>query len=189
LQKTDRDDEELFLHLAQEEEAAAVEPPLDMGAEDWLTLLLFWGLAALVFAQFFSRYVLNNSISWTEEVAGYSLMALTFLGSSMAARRGTHITVEFLPNIVPQGARRWMHLATGLLSAGFFAVSAFLCWQVAQAMQYQPMIAIDQPLSLVYYGILFGLVLTTLRAVTHAVQRFRAGEPDQPTDPSFGVHV
>ena len=189
MQHPPADDEELFLALTKEEEAAAVDPPADMAPEDWLTLLLFWGLAGLVFAQFFSRYVLNNSISWTEEVAGYSLMALTFLGSAMAARRGTHITVEFLPNMLPPPARRWMHLATGLAAAGFYGASVWLCWQVAQAMQYQPMIAIDRPLSWVYYAILVGLVLTTGRAVQAAVRRFREGEPEQPPDPSVGVHV
>ncbi|MBR0661319.1 TRAP transporter small permease [Neoroseomonas oryzicola] len=181
------DDEELFVELTRDE-AEAPEPPVDMAPEDWLSFLLFWALAGIVFLQFFSRYILNDSIAWTEEIARYVLMALTFTGSAMAARRGTHIAVEFLPNALPPGPRRWMHLLAAALTIAFYAVSVWLCWQVAEAMRFQPMVVIDWPLSYVYWAILFGLVLTTLRAVQAAWRRFRAGEPAE-ADPTAGVHI
>ena len=34
--------------------------------EDWLAFVLFWAVAAIVLAQFFTRYVLNNSLSLTQ---------------------------------------------------------------------------------------------------------------------------
>lgn len=181
------DDEELFVELTRDE-AEAPEPPIDMAPEDWLSFLLFWALAGIVFLQFFSRYILNDSIAWTEEIARYVLMALTFTGSAMAARRGTHIAVEFLPNALPPGPRRWMHLVAAALTIGFYAVSVWLCWQVAEAMRFQPMVVIDWPLSYVYWAILFGLVLTSFRAVQAAWRRFRAGEPAE-ADPTAGVHI
>jgi hypothetical protein len=109
------DAETLFAKLAEEEAAAHPEPPLDIAPEDWITFLLFWGLAGVVFLQFFTRYVLNDSLTWTEEIAQYLLMVITFAGSAMAARRGTHITVEFLLNKLPTAraasrtpwSRRW----------------------------------------------------------------------------------
>ncbi|MGO2054644.1 MAG: TRAP transporter small permease, partial [Halomonadaceae bacterium] len=63
--------------------------------EDFLTLGIFWLLALDVFLQFFSRYVLGNSIAWTEEMARYLLVMVGFLGSTMAVRKGSHIAVEF----------------------------------------------------------------------------------------------
>ena len=158
------DADTLFAKLAEEEAAAHPEPPLDIAPEDWITFLLFWGLAGVVFLQFFTRYILNNSLTWTEEIAQYLLMVITFTGSAMAARRGTHITVEFLLNRLPQGARRVAHALVAAVATAFFAVCAFLCWQVSEAMRFQPMIAVEYPLSVVYYGILFGLVLTTVRS-------------------------
>jgi TRAP-type C4-dicarboxylate transport system permease small subunit len=181
------DDEDLFVELTREE-AAAPDPPVDMAIEDWLSFTLFWALAGIVFLQFFSRYVLNDSIAWTEEIARYVLMALTFTGSAMAARRGTHIAVEFLPNMLPAGPRRWLHLGAAGVAVAFYAISVWLCWQVAEAMQFQPMVVVDWPLSWVYWAILAGLVLTTGRAAQAAIRRFRAGEPDVP-DPTAGVHV
>ena len=46
--------------------------PVDLShhtIEDWLTLAVFWAMAVCVFLQFFTRYALNNSLAWTEEIA------------------------------------------------------------------------------------------------------------------------
>jgi TRAP-type C4-dicarboxylate transport system permease small subunit len=46
-------------------------------------------------------------------------------------------------------------------------------------------VVVDWPLSYVYWAILAGLVLTTLRAAQHAARRFREGEPERAPDPSL----
>ena len=53
------------------------------GWEDWLTLALFWVLVTCVFLQFFTRYVLNNSLAWTEEIAINALVVVVFMGAAM----------------------------------------------------------------------------------------------------------
>jgi TRAP-type C4-dicarboxylate transport system permease small subunit len=174
--------EHLFEALVQE--AAEPDAAPDMAAEDWLAFALFWAIAGVVFLQFFTRYVLNDSLSWTEEIAQYALMVLTFWGSALAARRGNHIAVEFLLDRLPRGPRRLAHAVVSLLTTGFFAVLVLLCWQVADAMRFQPMISIDVPLAVVYYGILAGLVVATCRAAQHGITRLRAGEPEAAPDPS-----
>ena len=55
--------------------------------EDWLAFALFWGLAIVVFLQFFTRYILNDSLAWTEEIARYLLIGVTFIGAAMAVRK------------------------------------------------------------------------------------------------------
>src|SRR4030042_5459391 len=68
----------------------------EYGPEDWVTLVFFWVLAIVVFLQFFTRYALNDSLAWTEEIARYLLTCVAFLGGGMAVRRFSHIHVEFL---------------------------------------------------------------------------------------------
>jgi TRAP-type C4-dicarboxylate transport system permease small subunit len=175
LQPVDRrEDEELFAELLKEE-AAAPDPGWEMAPEDWLTFALFWSLAGVVFLQFFTRYILNDSLAWTEEIARYQLMALTFVGSATAARRGAHIAVDFFLLAMPPGARRLARVAVAVLTIAFYAMLTWLCWQVAEAMRFQPMVVVDLPLAYVYWAILVGLVLTTLRAIQCALREFRHG--------------
>jgi TRAP-type C4-dicarboxylate transport system permease small subunit len=178
---------EALIHA--QEEAELHEPPGDWRVEDWLAFAVFWVLAAIVFAQFFSRYVLNDSIAWTEEIARYLLMVVAFLGAALAARKGTHIALEIVPNMLPRGARRWMRLALGLVTIAFFAIAAWLCWSIAEAMMYQPMVVVDFPLGWVYWGVLAGMVMTVVRLAQATWLRFRAGEPEQAVEPGEGARL
>ncbi|HPU52624.1 MAG TPA: TRAP transporter small permease subunit, partial [Burkholderiaceae bacterium] len=65
----------------------ATDAPIDLSGyawEDWVSLAFFALLALDVFYQFFTRYVLSDSAAWTEEIARYLLIVVTFLGASMA---------------------------------------------------------------------------------------------------------
>ena len=74
-------------------------------------LAVFWGLAVVVFLQFFTRYVLNSSLGWTEEIARYLLIVVTFLGSAMAVRKRSHIAVEFCYRYFGPAGRHRLALA------------------------------------------------------------------------------
>jgi TRAP-type C4-dicarboxylate transport system permease small subunit len=165
---TPPDDETALFH-----EDEAPEPPGDWRIEDWAAFTLFWALAGVVFLQFFSRYVLNDSTAWTEEIARYLLMAVGFVGSALAARRGSHIAIEILANALPASLRRWWLAAVGLVSVAFFAALTWLAVQVTDVMRFQPMVVIDWPLAIVYGAVTFGLALTTLRMAAFVVLRFR----------------
>ena len=52
-------------------------------AEGWIALALFWALGLTVFYQFVTRYVMNDSAAWTEEVARYQLIGVVFIGAAM----------------------------------------------------------------------------------------------------------
>ncbi|HSM90987.1 MAG TPA: TRAP transporter small permease subunit [Desulfobacterales bacterium] len=65
----------------------------DYGIDDWAVLAFFWAMAVIVFLQFFTRYALNDSLAWTEEIARYLLICVGFLGGGLAVRRYSHIHV------------------------------------------------------------------------------------------------
>src|ERR1044071_2694090 len=94
---TDRNGDQPLIHVEEEEIVIEHHP------EDWIAFVLFWSLAAIVFLQFFTRYVLNDSLAWTEEIARYGLMWVTFIGGAMVTRRNTHIAVELLSNVMKPG--------------------------------------------------------------------------------------
>lgn len=143
--------------------------------EDWVTLAIFWLLALDVFYQFFTRYVLGDSAAWTEEIARYLLIMVTFLGASMAVRRNTHIQVEFLYRYLPARAGRILSTAVDIVRIGFLAYASWLAIDLVPRMNNLQMTVIDWPMSYVYGFVAAGFVLMTFRAVQVALLHWRRG--------------
>ena len=94
--------------------------------EGWVALGFFWILGATVFFQFFTRYVMNDSAAWTEEIARYLLMAVVFTGAVIGVVKNNHIQVDFFYKFMPPLVARAMASAVDLLRVGFFATATVL---------------------------------------------------------------
>ena len=147
------------------------EPPFrfsEYGPEDYFVLMVFWLLTVDVFAQFFSRFVLNDSIGWTEEVARYLLIAVGFLGGAMAVRRNSHIMMEFMYRYMSERAETVMHIMIDVGRIAFFAVVGWLTLEMAGRTN-SFMASVDIPKSVIYYVACAGFALMTLRAIHRVV--------------------
>ena len=142
--------------------------------DDGLVLVVFWALAFVVFLQFFTRYVLNNSLGWTEEIARFLLIAVTFLGAIMAVRRESHIAVELAFRWLSRRVRFALQIAIDLISIVFYAFMGFLCTQVAQKTQ-QKMVSISFPKSSIYWFIAACFLAMTLYALLVFWRHLRTG--------------
>lgn len=63
-------------------------------------------MAAVVAAQVFSRYVLNHSLFWSEELARVLLVWLTFLGATVAYHRRANPGIDVLVHRLDGAPRR-----------------------------------------------------------------------------------
>ena len=157
-------------HATDEAVDLAGTPP-----EAWVALLLFWALGLTVFYQFFTRYVLNDSASWTEEIARYLLIGTVFVGASIGVARNNHIQVDLLYRYLPAGLSRWMSRGVDLLRLVFFATMSVLTLQMMGKMGSYQMTIIDLPMNIVYGACLFGFVAMTLRSLWVARVHWKRG--------------
>ncbi len=65
---------------------------------DGLALFLFVVLIILATLQILFRYVFMYPLPWTEELARFTLVWVTFLGAASATRRKLHLAVDFFIN-------------------------------------------------------------------------------------------
>ena len=143
--------------------------------EDWVCLGFFWIMTLMVFIQFFTRYVLNNSFTWTEELAVYSLIPVVFIGASMCVHKSRHIHVNFIYRYLPHGAGRLAATVVDLVSLGFYASAAWLIARYALLMDNEPMTTIAWNKGIVYWLAFAGMALMALRALQLAVRHARQG--------------
>lgn len=85
-----------------------------------ITLMVFCVLFQ-VFIRYFVNLLGTVSFAWTEEMARFLLIFITFWGAAIALRRREHITIPFLLERVSPRMRLWLHLVF-ILAMGVFLV-------------------------------------------------------------------
>ncbi len=133
--------------------------------EAWFALALFWALAGVVFTQFFTRYALNNSASWTEEIARYLLIGVVFVGASIGVAKNNHIQVDLLYRYLPARACRVLALVVDVLRIAFLTSMSVFTVQMMHKMGPLQMTIVDLPMNIVYSVVLFGFVAMSLRSM------------------------
>ena len=144
-------------------------------AEDIAMGAILWSLFVVVGLQFFTRYVLNDSLGWTEEIARMLLIVLTYAGAVVCARRSEHIQVDLVLSILPDRVRDRINRLYNLVAVVFFA---FLAWTAAKfAMQTRLMMSsIEIPKSVIFWICAVALALMALRYALHLFGLSRSDE-------------
>jgi TRAP-type C4-dicarboxylate transport system permease small subunit len=154
--------------MGDDGEFHATDEEVDLSAtpvEAWVALVFFWLLGLTVFFQFFTRYVLNDSASWTEEIARYLLIATVFTGATIGVAKNNHIHVDFFYRYMPAPMGRAMGTLVDLLRVGFFGAATFLTAQMMQKLGSYKMTIIDLPMNIVYGVVMAGFAAMCLRAL------------------------
>jgi TRAP-type transport system small permease protein len=154
------------------------DAPIDLShytVEAWIAFGFFWVLAIDIFYQFFTRYVLNDSASWTEEIARYFLICVVFVGIAASVRTNRHIHVDLVYRFLPTSAGRAMSTLVDVIRILFFAYAVVLTWQMMQKMGNYKMTIVDLPMNSVYAVCAFGFACAAARSVQVAVEHWRRG--------------
>ena len=77
--------------------------------------LLLVAMVVIVILQIVFRYVLNDSLSWTEEVSKTMMVWTAFLVAPWAYRVGANVRIEIFVDEFPDAMRRLMAIALNLL--------------------------------------------------------------------------
>lgn len=93
---------------------------------DMLGGLILIAVTVLNLAAVFMRYVMNDSLSWSEEVMRYACIWMTFLAAAAASHHAEHLSLDLMRFRGSQYVQR-VHEASLHLLAAVFAASVL--WQ------------------------------------------------------------
>ncbi|MGM0534834.1 MAG: TRAP transporter small permease [Pseudomonadota bacterium] len=114
--------------------------------------LVFTAMAALIGVitlQIVSRVVFT-AVGWTEEVARFLLIWITFLGATLAFQRGRHIAVTFVVDALPGRLQRLLRIAATLVVLGFLLALLAIGWEYMQAQSFQKSASLRLSMTWVY---------------------------------------
>jgi TRAP-type C4-dicarboxylate transport system permease small subunit len=134
----------------------------------YVVIGLLWAMVIAVFLQVVFRFVLDQPLAWTEEVARYLLVWITFMGASYAMSQRAHIGVDVLVRLLPRAPQKTVHLLSVMISLVFFLVVVQQGYLLMQKTMTQVSSVLHIPMGWVYLAIpLSGIILSVnLIAIT-----------------------
>ena len=119
-----------------------------IGALDALVIALAGLLLVLLNYAVFARFILNDSVSWGEELPAHLLATLAFIGAAYLTRTNEHIGFDGVARLLSAPAQKAVFAANLLLMAVFGAVLAWFGTIATLSFGSRPLISIDLPMAL-----------------------------------------
>ena len=144
-------------------------------AEKIICAVLFLAMTFLGFANVVVRYGTHYSLAASEELLTNGFLLLTVFGAAIAARRGEHLAVTLLHDLLPRPLQRVVFGLSLLLTALLLGLSAWYSWQAVTNLMDNGMRSYALGIPAWYYqaAVPFGFALVLVRYLQHAVEMLR----------------
>lgn len=180
---------------------ASPEPPLGRAAA-WsgyplkaARLFWRWGTEAVVaflmavmvgtvILQVFCRFVLDNPLSWSEELARYAFVWITFLGAAVAYRHGAHIVVEILVVKLPRRAQMVLAWVADALMVVALLVLLVQGLGIVEVNSNVEATMLEIPMSWVYGSVPVSAMIMLAYQVERTLRRIRGALPSSEDAPA-----
>jgi TRAP-type C4-dicarboxylate transport system permease small subunit len=135
----------------------------------FIVSLSFGTMTLLIFMQVIFRYVFKESLSWSEELARYLFIWLTFIGASIATREKSHINVAmFVNNLKSPKMKKTFIVLANLLSMFFLGVLVYYGFNIASQILKFKQVSASMPflyVGFVYFAVPIGSLIMFLNLI------------------------
>ena len=156
---------------------------IDAGIGRIESLILSWGIVLMAvntIANVFGRYVFNQSIYFSEELNEFLIVIVTFMGLGYATRKGIHIRMSAIDDILPGKIRKGLMVVIAATTAVMMAILAWYALEYVQRIAGRGQItpALQVPLYLTYVWVVAGLVLASFQYLLTAIRNLGFGDEE-----------
>lgn len=150
---------------------------LDDNLEEFLMVLLLFGIALVMILQVVTRYVFNYSMSWSDELVRYFLVWSCFLSVSFCVKKRISIKIDSLLHAMPERAKPWLRAVRHLIILIFcILMIPFAVTYIRQAVASGATSAAMQiPMYYIQSAPLVGFLLLAVRSLQALIREVRAG--------------
>jgi len=143
-------------------------------------------ICLIVFVNVFFRYFLHIGLGWTEELARYLQVWMTFLGATVAVKRWAHFQLTIVDQVIPRPLRRFTRLFAILVVLTLAAIMINHGIDITRVTWNQTSPVLQWPIGYLYLLAPVCGVLMAFFALQHLVRAVR-GEPDGPSGGAHGA--
>jgi TRAP-type C4-dicarboxylate transport system permease small subunit len=160
---------------------------IERGLDAIIQPVVFAGMAALIGVitlQIVSR-VLFTAVGWTEEVARFLLVWITFLAGTLAFQRGRHIAVTFVVDALPGRLRQIARLAALLIVLAFMITLIVIGYRYMQVQSFQKSASLRLSMTYVYAVMPICAAIMAWYALVDIIELLVNGETSQSQEESL----
>lgn len=144
---------------------------LDENFESIFLIILSAIMVVVIFVQVFMRYVMQNSLSWTEELARYCFIWLIYIGISYGVKKQRHISVDAILLLFKERGKIIFSIIANLLFLTFAIFVVIYGYDISSKLlawgQKSP--ANQIPMGIVYLAAPVGMGLTAIRIIQNLI--------------------
>jgi TRAP-type C4-dicarboxylate transport system permease small subunit len=133
----------------------------------WLLIAILAIMTGIVVTSVFFRYVLNDALPWSEEIAKFFMVWLTFLAAPVGLSRGAHVAIEALSARLSGRINQMLQAIIFILIIWLMVVfvdeGSFLTWNA----RIQRHSTVDLSISYVYVAMPIGCAAIALVALEY----------------------
>lgn len=141
-----------------------------------LITLLFSAIVIVGTLQVFNRFVLNISLSWSEEFQKFAFVWVVFLAIPVAYNRMAHLRVDTFFERFSAPMQRVMTWIIDLLWIGLGVSLVAFTWRLMQVTKYQQSPGLGISMAVVYSGMMIGGAYLVLCVVSKMATRLTTEE-------------
>ncbi len=141
-------------------------------------------LVIIVSVQVFCRYVLQNSLDWTEELARYLSIWSVMFGCSYAMKNDGHLEMTVLRSLVGPRLRKAIHAFACLMCLLFCLIMIYAGMESIENIRWSEQLtpAMQIPAWIIWLAMPIGMGLMAIQAVIRTVRVLR-GDDSETFDP------
>jgi TRAP-type transport system small permease protein len=143
-----------------------------LDVEDIIGTVVLAAIFIVMIAAVFARYVLNDSIVWSEELARLGLVAITFIGIGAGFRHRSHVRIDLSAAFGPRLASVLGYIGTAVTLL-FLLMLAYNGIILARTLRTAHTAALQMPLSWLYLFVGLAALLGAVRVIQAAIVDFR----------------
>ncbi|ANU11767.1 tripartite AtP-independent periplasmic transporter subunit DctQ [Planococcus antarcticus DSM 14505] len=132
-------------------------------------------LVTVVFLQVIFRFILNSPLAWTEELARYSLIWLTFLGAAYAMSSKAHIGMEFFVKLFAAPVRQALYSIATFASLLFFLLMVIEGYDLSMQGMSQTSPVLRIPMGMIYMIIPVSGIILLINMASQFSKDFKSG--------------
>lgn len=148
---------------------------LDKYAESFILIITLSLMSVFIGLQVFMRYVMQASLSWSEEISRYLFIFLINIGISYGVKENKHISISLFVNLFSEKVKKYLLIFSDVMFLVFSLIVATHGAEVSSMIRMfgQKSPAVGIPMWIVYIATPLGFSLVSIRLIQRIVFRIK----------------